>query len=66
MACDKKNALHQMQGNKHAFSGCHVCEVMHVMSTSTVHPLNTINNNTLFIGLLTADVTISQGGPKDI
>ena len=31
-----------MLGDKHAFSECYVCEVMHAMSTSTVHPLNTI------------------------
>ena len=49
-----------MLGNKHAFSECYVFEVMYAMSTSTVHPVSTINNNTAlclnFIGLSTADV----------
>ena len=36
----------QMLGNNNAFSTCYVCEVMLAMSTCTVHPLNTINNNT--------------------
>ena len=56
----------QMLGTKHAFSGCYVCEVMHAMSTSTVHPLNTINNNTalIFMGLFTADVTMPNHIPK--
>ena len=41
-----------MLGIKHAFSGCYVCEVMHAMSTSAVHPLNTINNTALFYGVI--------------
>ena len=35
-----------MLGNKHAFSVCYVCEEMRAKSTSTKHPLHTINNNT--------------------
>ena len=56
-----------MLGNKHAFSGCYVCELMHAMSTSTVHPLNTINNNTaltVYPGLLFADVTMPNNIPR--
>ena len=71
MACDKElhdisiKLTNQMLGNNNAFSTCYVCEVMHAMSTSTVHPLNTINNNTaLFMGLLTADVTMPNHIPR--
>ena len=35
-----------MLGNKLAFRAFYVREVMHAMSTSRVHPLNTINNIT--------------------
>ena len=53
-----------MLGNKHAFSGCYVCEVMHAMSTSSTSiEYYKQQYCTLFIGLLTADVdvTVSQG-----
>ena len=51
-----------MLGNKHAFSECHVFEVMHAMSTSSTSiEYYKKQYCTLFIGLLTADVTISQG-----
>ena len=49
-----------MLGNKHAFSGCYVCEVMHAMSTSTVHPLNTINNNTAHVGVKLFEFSIAH------
>ena len=51
-----------MLGNKHAFSECHVCEVMHAMSTSSTS-IECYKQQycALFIGLLTADVTIFQG-----
>ena len=41
---------------------CYVCEVMHAMSTSSTSIVYYKQQYcTLFIGLLTADVTISQG-----
>ena len=42
-----------MLGNKHAFGEGYEREVMRANSTSTVHPSNTINNNTaLFYGVI--------------
>ena len=48
-----------MLGNTH---GCYVCQVMHAMSTSSTS-IEYYEQQywTLFIGLLTADVIISQG-----
>ena len=52
----------QMLGNDYAFSACYKCEVMYAMSTSlAVHTYYKQQYSTLFIGWLTADVTISQG-----
>ena len=51
-----------MLGNKHTFSACYVCEVKHPISTgTTANEYHKQHYSTLFIGLLTADVTISQG-----
>ena len=52
----------QTLGTNYAFSACYVCEVMHAMSTSsTAIKYYEQQYCTLFVGLLTADVTISQG-----
>ena len=49
-----------MLGNKHAFSEFYVCEMMHAMSTTSIEYYKQ-QYYTLLIGLLTADVTVSQG-----
>ena len=51
-----------MLENKHASSACYVCDVMHVMSTSSTSIEHYRQRYcTLLIGFVTADVTISQG-----